>query len=57
MTTEVVALAAVPNWQAMLRHGLGAEGIGSKGEKVAEAIESRRKRGLMLSITHKSSCW
>jgi putative transposase len=47
--TDVAALGAhVPNWRAMLRHGLEAGGIGAAGEAVAEAIEARLRTGRLL---------
>jgi putative transposase len=48
--TDVAALAVhVPNWRAMLRHGLGAGGVGEEGEAVAEAIEARLRTGRPLA--------
>jgi putative transposase len=48
--TDVAALAAhVPNWQAMLRHGVEAGGVGEEGEAVVEAIEARLRTGRPLA--------
>ncbi len=48
--TDVAALGAhVPNWRAMLRHGLAAGGIGSEGEEIAERIEARLRTGRALA--------
>ncbi|MDZ4306528.1 transposase [Allopontixanthobacter sp.] len=48
--TDMEALAGTaPNWQAMLRHGLGAGGVGAEGEAVAEAIEARLRTGRPLA--------
>jgi putative transposase len=48
--TDVAALAAhVPNWRAMLRHGLEAGGVGEEGEAVAAAIEARLRTGRPLA--------
>ena len=47
--TDVAALAAhVPNWRAMLRHGLAAGGVDDAGEAVLEAIEARLRTGRLL---------
>jgi len=49
--TDVAALAAhVPNWKAMLRHGVEAGGIGAEGEDVAAAIEARLRTGRPLAV-------
>jgi putative transposase len=48
--TDVAALAGhVPNWRAMLRHGLEAGGLGPAGEAVAERIEARLGTGRPLA--------
>ena len=48
--TDVAALARhVPNWRAMLRHGLEAGAIGAEGEALAEAIEARLRTGRPLA--------
>jgi len=48
--TDVDALAGhIPNWRAMLRHGLEAGGIGEEGEALAEAIEARLRTGRPLA--------
>jgi putative transposase len=48
--TDVAALGAhVPNWRAMLRHGLEAGELGAKGEKLAQAIEARLRTGRPLA--------
>ena len=48
--TDLQALrGAVPNWRAMLRHGLEAGGAGEAGEAVAEAIEARLRTGRPLA--------
>ena len=47
--TDVAALGAhVPNWRAMLRHGLEAGELETAGEAVAEAIEARLRTGRPL---------
>ncbi|MEO6717600.1 MAG: transposase [Novosphingobium sp.] len=47
--TDVAALGAhIPNWRAMLRHGLEAGSIGEAREAVAEAIEARLRTGRLL---------
>jgi putative transposase len=47
--TDLAALAAhVPNWRAMLCHGLAAGGADAAGEAVAEAIEARLRTGRLL---------
>ena len=47
--TDVAALARhVPNWRAMLRHGLEAGGVGAEGDALAEAIEARLRTGRPL---------
>ena len=47
--TEIAALAAhVPNWRALLRHGVDAGGVDDLGEAVLEAIESRLRTGRLL---------
>jgi len=44
--TDMAALTdAVPNWRAMLRHGLEAGGVDAQGEAVADAIEARLRTG------------
>lgn len=48
--TDVAALRAhVPNWRAMLRHGLEASELGPAGEDVAERIEARLRTGRPLA--------
>lgn len=48
--TDVQALdRVVPNWRAMLRHGLEAGAVGAEGENVAEAIEARLRTGRPLA--------
>jgi putative transposase len=48
--TDVAALGRhVPNWRAMLRHGLEAGDVGPEGEAVAEAIEARLSTGRPLA--------
>lgn len=48
--TDIAALGAhVPNWRAMLRHGVEAGGVGAPGEAVAEAIEARLRTGRLLA--------
>ena len=48
--TDVAALGRhVPNWRAMLRHGLEAGGAGAAGEAVAKAIEARLRTGRPLA--------
>jgi len=48
--TDVETLAGlVPNWRAMLRHGLEAGGVGAEGEAAAEAIEARLRTGRPLA--------
>lgn len=48
--TDLAALAgAVPNWRAMLRHGLDAGGVDGTGTAVAEAIEARLRTGRPLA--------
>jgi putative transposase len=48
--TDVAALGAhVPNWRAMLRHGLDAGGASAAGESVSEAIEARLRTGRPLA--------
>ncbi|MEO6091561.1 MAG: transposase [Novosphingobium sp.] len=48
--TDVAALAEqVPNWRAMLRHGLEAGGIGRNGEEIVNAIEARLRTGRPLA--------
>jgi len=48
--TDVAALGAhVPNWRAMLRHGLEAGEVGAEGERLAEAIEARLRTGRPLA--------
>ena len=39
----------MPNWRAMLRHGLDAGGAGEPGEAVSEAIEARLRTGRPLA--------
>ncbi|WP_114953075.1 transposase [Sphingosinicella terrae] len=47
--TDVGALKArVPNWRAMLRHGLEASDVREEGEELAEAIEARLRTGRPL---------
>lgn len=47
--TDLEALAGhVPNWRAMLRHGLAAGELGPRGEAVADAIEARLRTGRPL---------
>ena len=47
--TDFAALEGhVPNWRAMLRHGLEAGGVGADGEAVLEAIEARLRSGRLL---------
>lgn len=47
--TDIAALAAhVPNWRAMLRHGIDAGGVSEAGEALAEAIEARVRTGRLL---------
>ena len=47
--TDVAQLGEhVPNWRAMLHHGLEAGGIGPAGEALAEAIEARLRTGRLL---------
>jgi putative transposase len=47
--TDLEALRShVPNWRAMLRHGLEAGGTGEEGEALAEAIEARLRTGRPL---------
>ena len=47
--TDVAHLGAhVPNWRAMLRHGLAAGGVSNVGEAVIEAIEARLRTGRLL---------
>lgn len=41
--------AHVPNWRALLRHGLEAGGASDEGEAVAEAIEARLRTGRPLA--------
>jgi putative transposase len=48
--TDVAALGAhVPNWRAMLRHGLEAGELGAEGEQLAERIEARLRTGRPLA--------
>ena len=48
--TDVAALKQhVPNWRAMLRHGLEAGGFGAEGDALAEAIEARLRTGRPLA--------
>lgn len=48
--TDIEALSAhVPNWRAMLRHGLEAGGVGDEGASLAEAIEARLRTGRPLA--------
>ena len=48
--TDVAALGRhVPNWRAMLRHGLEAGGADAAGDAVAEAIEARLRTGRPLA--------
>ena len=48
--TDIAALSlAVPNWKAMLRHGLEAGGASAQGEAVSEAIEARLRTGRPLA--------
>jgi putative transposase len=50
--TDVAALARhVPNWRAMLRHGLEAAEIAADGEALAEAIGARLRTGRPLGRT------
>ena len=49
LLTDVAALARhVPNWRAMLRHGLEAGGVDREGEALAEAIEAQLRTGQPL---------
>lgn len=48
--TDVAALGAhVPDWRAMLRHGLEAGGASEEGQRVVEAIEARLRTGRPLA--------
>jgi putative transposase len=48
--TDVAALAGhVPNWRAMLRHGLEAGEAGAEGEALAARIEARLRTGRPLA--------
>jgi putative transposase len=48
--TDVAALGEhVPNWRAMLRHGLEAGAQGAEGEALAETIEARLRTGRPLA--------
>ncbi len=48
--TDMEALAdALPNWRAMLRHGVEAGGVSAEGEAVAETIEARLRTGRPLA--------
>lgn len=48
--TDVAALGRhVPNWRAMLRHGLEAGDVGAEGEAVADMIEARLRTGRPLA--------
>ena len=48
--TDTAALAGhVPNWRAMLRHGLEAGGVEAEGEALADAIEARLRTGRPLA--------
>jgi putative transposase len=48
--TDLAALKdAVPNWRAMLRHGLEAGGVSAHGEAIAEAVEARLRTGRPLA--------
>jgi urease accessory protein UreF len=48
LTDLEVLRSHVPNWRAMLRHGLEAGGTGEEGEALAEAIEARLRTGRLL---------
>ena len=48
--TDMEALGAhVPNWRALLRHGLEAGGASDEGQAVAEAMEARLRTGRPLA--------
>jgi putative transposase len=48
--TDMEALGAhVPNWRALLRHGIEAGGASDEGNAVAEAIEARLRTGRPLA--------
>ncbi len=50
--TDVTALGEhVPNWRAMLRHGLEAGELEADGEQVAETIEARLATGRPLGTS------
>ena len=50
--TDVQALGRhVPNWRAMLKHGLEAGDLAPDGELLAEAIESRLNTGRPLAAS------
>ena len=47
--TDLAALTGlIPNWRAMLRHGLEAGALDPRGEQVAQAIEQRLATGRPL---------
>lgn len=48
--TDLLALAdVVPNWSAMVRHGLEAGGVTLAGEAIAQTIEARLRTGRPLA--------
>ncbi len=49
--TDIAALGVhVPNWRAMLRHGLEAGDADAGGEQLLEAIEARLRTGRPLAV-------